>query len=216
MSGVSKSDTRRIAMWSGPRNLSTAMMYAFGQRADCAVSDEPFYGAYLKATGADHPMADEIIAAGETDPARVAAYCRGPVPGGRAVWYQKHMTHHMLPGMAMDWIADLTNVFLIRHPARVVARYARKREDILADPGAALAALCAEIGIEYDPAMLHWPAGGRAEDGVWAPVWYGAVHRSTGFGAAEPELPVLEGAYADLADSLMPEYRALEALKLAV
>ena len=64
--------------------------------------------------------------------------------------------------------------------------------------------------------MLHWPAGGRAEDGVWAPVWYGAVHRSTGFGAAEPELPVLEGAYADLADSLMPEYRALEALKLAV
>ena len=126
----------KIAMWSGPRNLSTAMMYAFGARADCAVSDEPFYAAYLAATGLDHPMRDAILASQPTDPAAVARHLAGPVPGGKAHWYQKHMTHHMLPGVPRDWMADVVNVFLIRHPARVVASYARKREaPVLADLG---------------------------------------------------------------------------------
>ena len=119
----------RIAMWSGPRNLSTAMMYAFAQRGDCAGVDEPFYAAYLAATGADHPMRDEIIATGETDPDRVAAACAGAVPRDRAVFYQKHMVHHMISGFPRDWMAGLSHVFLIRHPARVVASYAAKRQD---------------------------------------------------------------------------------------
>ena len=121
-------DPQRIAMWSGPRNLSTAMLYAFASRGDCAVWDEPFYAAYLHATGAEHPMAAEVIAAGVTDPDTVAATCLGPIPHARSLFYQKHMTLHMIPGFDRGFMRGLTNVFLIRHPARVVASYAQKRE----------------------------------------------------------------------------------------
>jgi hypothetical protein len=119
----------RIAMWSGPRNISTAMMRAFGNRPDCAVSDEPFYAAYLNATGLDHPMREAIIAAQPTDWREVAARLTGPPPGGRAVWYQKHMTHHMLPEFGRDWTDHLVNAFLIRAPEAVLASYAMKRHD---------------------------------------------------------------------------------------
>lgn len=125
-----------IAMWSGPRNLSTAMMYAFGARADCAVWDEPFYAAYLAMTGLEHPMQEAIIAAGEPDPARVAERCAAPAPSGRPHFYQKHMTHHMIEGVPRDWFDQVQHVFLIRHPARVLASYAAKRENpTLADIG---------------------------------------------------------------------------------
>ena len=128
--------TKRIAMWSGPRNLSTAMMYSFAARGDCTVWDEPFYAAYLDATGVNHPMRDDIIAAHEPDPDVVAATCRGPVPQGNALFYQKHMTLHMVPEFDRRWMRSCTNVFLIRHPARVVASYAKKREGAtLADIG---------------------------------------------------------------------------------
>jgi hypothetical protein len=116
-------------MWSGPRNLSTAMMYAFAQRPDCAVWDEPFYAAYLAMTGLDHPMRDEILAAGLTDPDAVIRACTGTNPDGKKVFYQKHMTQHMIPGVDRTWIRDMTNVFLIRDPARVIASYAAKREN---------------------------------------------------------------------------------------
>lgn len=122
-----------IAMWSGPRNLSTAMMYAFAARGDCAVWDEPFYAAYLLQTGLTHPMRDAILAAHDGDAARVAAACAAPAPGGQPHFYQKHMAQHMLPGMPLDWADDVANVFLIRHPARVVASYAKKREGPTAD-----------------------------------------------------------------------------------
>ncbi|MDZ4137224.1 MAG: HAD family hydrolase, partial [Paracoccaceae bacterium] len=87
----------KIAMWSGPRNLSTALMYAFAARGDCAVWDEPFYAAYLAATGIDHPMRDQILARHDTDPTRIAAACTGPVQKGQSLFYQKHMTLHMIP-----------------------------------------------------------------------------------------------------------------------
>jgi Sulfotransferase domain len=118
----------KIAMWSGPRNLSTAMMYAFAARGDAVVWDEPFYAPYLDQTGIDHPMRDEIIAVHEPDPDRVAATCKGPVPQGKKIFYQKHMTLHMINGFDRRWMRSCTNVFLIRHPARVVASYAKKRE----------------------------------------------------------------------------------------
>jgi hypothetical protein len=118
-----------VAMWSGPRNLSTALMYSFAARPDCAAWDEPFYAAYLAATGLEHPMRAEVIAGGETDPARVAAACAAPAPGGEGVFYQKHMTHHMIPGVPLGFMAACTNVFLIRHPARVIASYQAKREN---------------------------------------------------------------------------------------
>jgi hypothetical protein len=121
---------RRIAMWSGPRNLSTAMMRAFSSRPDCAVSDEPFYAAYLAATGITHPMNAEVLASQPQDSHRVAADMLGPVPGGKTVWYQKHMAHHMIDGFPLDWMDDVTNVFLLRSPERVLASYAQKREDV--------------------------------------------------------------------------------------
>jgi hypothetical protein len=128
--------TMKIAMWSGPRNLSTALMYAFAGRPDCTVWDEPFYAAYLAATGIDHPMRDVVIAAGIPDPTLVAARCGGSSPGGTRLWYQKHMTLHMVPAFERDFLRGLTNAFLIRHPARVVDSYAKKREaPTLADLG---------------------------------------------------------------------------------
>lgn len=123
----------RIAMWSGPRNISTAMMRAFENRPDCAVWDEPFYAAYLKATGLDHPMRDEILAADETDPARVAAGVLGPAPHGRPVFYQKHMTHHMLASFDRGFLSAVTNAFLIRRPESVLASYVQKREEVSLD-----------------------------------------------------------------------------------
>ena len=119
----------KIAMWSGPRNLSTAMMYAFGNRPDCAVVDEPFYAAYLAKTGLDHPMRDAILAAQPQDPQVVSGALSGPNPGGKPHWYQKHMTQHMIAGVPRLWMRDVVNVFLIRHPARVIASYAAKREN---------------------------------------------------------------------------------------
>ncbi len=118
----------RIAMWSGPRNLSTAMMYSFGARDDCAIWDEPFYAAYLQATGIDHPLRQQIIDAGEPDPDKVIRRCLTRPPKGKALFYQKHMTQHLLPGFDRQWMAGLTHVFLIRAPERVIASYHAKRE----------------------------------------------------------------------------------------
>jgi hypothetical protein len=126
----------RIAMWSGPRNISTAMMRSFGNRPDTAVVDEPLYAYYLRATGLDHPGRNEILAAQDDDWRRVTAALVGPVPGGRSVYYQKHMTHHLLPDTGRGWLAHVTNAFLIRDPAGVVASYARVRgEPTLEDLG---------------------------------------------------------------------------------
>lgn len=231
----------RIAMWSGPRNLSTAMMYAFGNRADFAVWDEPFYAPYLARCGQTHPMQDEILASHESDPALVAATCAGTIPGGKRHFYMKHMPHHMLEGFPLDWAESCVNIHLIRHPARVVASYGAKRDavsledigfrqqaelfeklggividshDIRAQPRAMLARLCNAIGLDFDPAMLSWPAGGHAADGVWARHWYGAVHRSTGFAGPEGALPELEGEAAQIAEAALPYFETLRAHSL--
>lgn len=239
MLGIGK---MKIAMWSGPRNLSTAMMYSFGARADCAVWDEPFYASYLATTGLDHPMRSEILTAGEQDVAKVTTRLIGENPNGTAHFYQKHMTQHMTDGVGRSWMAQVKNVFLIRHPARVIASYAKKRQgptlddigfwqqaelfeqcndpividshDIRENPEGMLTALCSALGLRFDPAMLSWPAGGHANDGAWAPHWYGAVHNSTGFAGAEGPLPQLSGDYAELADKALPFYEKLERIKL--
>jgi hypothetical protein len=155
----------RLAMWSGPRNLSTALMYAFASRADCAVIDEPFYAAYLARTGLDHPMRDAVIADGETDPDAVIARLTGPVPGGKALFYQKHMCHHMLDGFDRDWIASCANVFLIRHPARVVASFdARHENPTLDDLGVPQqSALHDEVTARGLPALIIDSADIRAD-----------------------------------------------------
>ncbi len=229
----------RIAMWSGPRNLSTAMMYSFGARDDFTVSDEPFYAAYLDATGIEHPMCAEILTSQPTDPHRVARHCAGPVPDGKRHWYQKHMTHHMIASVPTDWLNAVVNVYLIRHPARVIASYAAKREkatlkdlgftrqlelferfpgpvidssDIRANPETMLQKLCAEIGLPWDDTMLRWPAGGHKNDGVWARHWYATVHRSTGFTQADGPCPPEKSA---LLDAALPIYQTLAAHRIS-
>ncbi len=237
----------KIAMWSGPRNLSTAMMYAFAARGDCAVTDEPFYAAYLHATGIDHPMRAEVIANQPIDPTEVATHCTGPTSDGQPHWYQKHMTLHMIPAFDRTFLRHLTNVFLIRHPARVMASYAKKREsptlsdigflqqadlfdevadhlghaplvisaeDIRANPKQSLTNLCAALHLPFTETMLHWPMGPKPYDGVWAPHWYNAVHRSTGFEHAEGALPDLPPTYAGLVDQALPAYHRLAAHKI--
>ena len=239
----------RIAMWSGPRNISTAMMRAFENRRDCSVSDEPFYAAYLTATGLLHPLHDAVIRSQPTDWREVSHQLLGDVPGGRPIWYQKHMTHHMLPEFGRSWIESCANVFLIRAPEAVLASYHRKREDfslaeiglptqvelffragdrlghtppviegqdVLAEPEGMLRALCASLEIAFDPAMLAWAPGRRATDGVWAPVWYDAVERSTGFSAprAEPSFDDLPDALKPLAERARPLYETLAAHRL--
>lgn len=233
----------RIAMWSGPRNLSTAMMYAFGARSDCAVVDEPFYAAYLAKTGLEHPMRAEILASQPTQSDQVVSRLLGPIPWGASHFYQKHMTQHMVDGVPREWMQQVQNVFLIRHPARVLASFSAKYEnptltdigfpqqaelydqvlasggsalvidsfDIRRDPKGMLQKLCQALGLDWDPAMLGWPEGGHPDDGVWAPHWYGAVHRSTGFAGAEGDLPPVEN---EIVEDALPYYRKLEAVKL--
>ena len=126
----------RLAMWSGPRNLSTAMMYSFGARSDFAVVDEPFYAAYLRLTDLQHPMRNEIIGSQPTDPATVVDQLLGSIPAQKPHFYQKHMAQHMIDGVPRDWITQITNVFLIRHPARVAVSFSAKYENpTLADIG---------------------------------------------------------------------------------
>lgn len=115
----------RIAIWSGPRSLSTALMRSFGARGDCACSDEPFYAAYLAATGLAHPHRDDTLAAGERDPFRVAEALEGPIPGAAPIWFQKHMAHHMLAETPLDWMGSARSAFLIRAPERVLASAVR-------------------------------------------------------------------------------------------
>jgi Sulfotransferase domain len=119
----------RIAMWSGPRNISTAMMRAWGNRDDTVVIDEPFYACYLKTTGKKHPGAEEVIAAGETDWRKVVARLTGPISKGKQIFFQKHMTHHLLPEMDREWLGAVTNCFLIRDPREVINSYIKKGED---------------------------------------------------------------------------------------
>ena len=236
----------RIAMWSGPRNLSTALMRSFENRADCAVWDEPFYAAYLAASGIDHPLRDQVIAAGEPDPERVARACLGAVPGDAPIFYQKHMTHHLRPGFPLGWMDGVAHAFLIRAPEAVVASYGAKRADLmLADlgfveqqelferaadrrgaappvidaddlrrsPERVLRRLCRALGIAFVDAMLAWPAGPRPSDGVWAPHWYDAVYRSTGF-APPGSPPRLDATGARLAAAARPHYEILAAHRL--
>jgi Sulfotransferase domain len=123
-------------MWSGPRNISTAMMRSFGARPDTAVIDEPFYAAYLAQTGLDHPLREEVLASQPRDCRDVVAQVLGPIPQNKPIWYQKHMTHHMLPHFELEWLSGVRNAFLIRDPAAVLVSYVQKREAVeLADIG---------------------------------------------------------------------------------
>jgi hypothetical protein len=123
----------RLAMWSGPRNISTALMRSWENRPDTMVVDEPLYAHYLAETGIDHPARDEVVEAGETDWRVVVEGLLAPLPDGIRVFYQKQMAHHLLPGIGREWVGELTNVLLIRDPREVVASYLRSRSQVTVD-----------------------------------------------------------------------------------
>lgn len=233
----------RVAMWSGPRNISTAMMRAWENRPDTVVVDEPFYAAYLHRTGLDHPAREEVIASQPTDPAEVVAALQAPLPEGVAVHYAKHMTHHLLDGQDLSWLDGFRTVLLVRDPREVVASYVKSREacepgdigllqqvglldvlghtppvidaaDFLRDPEGHLRWLCDWLGIDFTERMLAWPAGPRESDGVWAPYWYDAVRASTGFAPYRARAVDLDRHDAAVAEACREPYERLHALRV--
>jgi hypothetical protein len=228
-------------MWSGPRNISTALMRSFGARNDTVVVDEPFYAHYLAVTGLDHPGRDEVMASQPTDWRTVVGTLTGPLPPGISLFYQKHMTHHLLPDIGLGWLAALSHAFLIRDPACVVASYAKVREptleelgypqqveifrryggpvvdaaDVLRDPAGVLCRLCEALGVGWDPAMLSWEPGPRVTDGVWARHWYGSVETSTGFAGYAPRPADVPDRLTSLVDAAMPYYEELAIQRIA-
>ncbi len=232
----------RIAMWSGPRTISTALMRAWENRPDTVVVDEPLYGFYLARSGVPHPGRDEIIASMPTGWPEVLDQLRSaPLPPGKTVYYQKHMTHHLLPEVDRGALRGLRHAFLIRDPRQLLASYARVRTepvladlgleqqleifrlvggpvvdaaDILRQPKPVLAALCDALGVRFDPAMLSWPAGPRPTDGAWARYWYDGVRKSTGFGPYREPSVDLPAALEPLARQGQPFYDEMYAQRL--
>jgi hypothetical protein len=238
----------RIATWSGPRNISTAMMRSWENRPDCMVVDEPLYAYYLHETGIDHPAREQVIASMPRDLRQAVDALFVPLPEGVRVFYQKHMTHHLLPDTDRAWIAGLSNVLLIRDPYEVVASYIRSRttiepddiglrqevelyeslcrvgqpppiidaKDFLGSPEQYLRWICDWLGIAFTPRMLSWPAGPRGSDGVWAPYWYEAVRRSTGFQTWRPRETHLDGHAAEVAAASFEDYAFLHERRLCL
>lgn len=233
--------TTRVAMWSGPRNLSTALMRAWENRPDTVVVDEPLYAAYLARTGLDHPGREQVLVSQPTDLATAVAALQAPVDA--EVQYVKHMSHHLLPGDDLTWTVAARNVLLVRDPAEVVASYVRSRQvcepddigllqqarlldawpepppvldagDFLRDPEAHLRWLCDWLGLDFTERMLSWPAGPRASDGVWAPYWYDAVVASTGFEPWRPREVELSPHDTAVAEACRPAYERLRALRV--
>jgi hypothetical protein len=224
------------------------MMRSFGSRSDTFVSDEPFYGCFLKTSGADHPMREEVIAAMDCDWGSVMETLRGDPPDKSPVWYQKHMWHHMAGPIGYADFSGFRHAFLIREPERMIASYLRKREsaefdafgldrqaeffereadrlghappvvdanDVLSNPEGVLSKLCTALGIAWDRAMLSWGSGRRETDGPWAPHWYGAVEKSTGFEPPETQSVDLPPEARTLADRCRPYYERLAAHRIS-
>ena len=240
------SECLRLSVWSGPRNVSTALMYSFRQRADTVVVDEPLYGHYLKSTGADHPGAGEVMQTMEQDGERVVReVILGPCE--RPVRFFKNMAHH-LPGLDPAFLDSVTNVLLIRDPTEMLPSLTRQltspalrdtglREqagildsilargeepvvldarELLLDPPGVLRRTCSRLGIPFEEAMLSWPAGPKPEDGVWAKHWYHNVHASTGFAPYRPNTEPFPQHLKPLLKECLPLYERMRDYAIGV
>lgn len=211
--------TTPICLWSGPRNVSTALMYSFAQLDDIRVVDEPLYGHYLRVSRAEHPGRDEVLATMSCDGDDVmrgllSEQSERQIPR----LFLKHMAHHLVD-LDLGFLKESCNVLLIRDPlemlpsltvqlpnAQLVDTGLERQwqlfadlqaagqspaivdsRELLLDPHNVLRELCRRIGVAFNDDMLSWPAGPRAEDGVWAPHWYHSLHKSTGFATYEPK-----------------------------
>lgn len=214
---------KAVCLWSGPRNVSTALMYSFAQRADTTVVDEPLYGHYLRVSGAQHPLREEVLAAVNSDGnAVMRQLLHEPAEEATTVLFMKQMAHHLVD-LDQSFMRRTHNIFLIRDPREMLPSLTTQLPDarledtglatqwqlferliaigqnpvvldsreLLLDPPGVLGSLCEHLDIDFTDEMLTWPAGTRPEDGIWAPHWYHAVHKSTGFApyTAKGEFP---------------------------
>jgi hypothetical protein len=238
--------TLRLNLWSGPRNVSTALMYSFAQRPDTRVVDEPLYAHYLRVSGADHPGRDDVLRAQVQDGERVVRdQILGPVD--RPVVFFKQMTHHLVE-LDRGFLGRCTNVLLIRDPREMLPSlsvqlpraelrdtgyaaatdlYEQLKElgqdppvleaaALLQNPRGVLTELCRRVGLAFDPRMLAWEPGARPEDGVWAPHWYHNVHRSRGFDAYAPKREAFPARLEPLLAACLPHYERLSARAIRV
>lgn len=238
--------TKRICLWSGPRNISTALMYSFAQRSDTKVYDEPLYAHYLNHTDASeyHPGAEAILDSMESGGHAVIDMMMAE--HGRPVVFFKHMSHHLLD-LDRSFLKDVINVILIRDPKETLHSFAKVIDNpsikdlgypdqielvnylneininpividskrLLLDPHAMLNKLCLKLEIPMDDNMLHWEAGARPEDGVWAKYWYSNIHKSEGFIEYKAKKEPLPDKLKPLLESCLPYYDQLLKLSIA-
>lgn len=236
---MTRSAPLRIHLWSGPRNVSTALMYSFAQRSDTRVVDEPLYAHYLRVSGADHPLRDAVLASQDADGANVVRdVLDGPTD--RPVVFFKQMAHHLVE-LDRGFLARAANVLLTRDPREMLPSLAENlalptlrdtgyaaqtqllgdlralgqdppvldARELLLDPRSVLTQLCERLGLRFESAMLAWEPGGRPEDGVWAPQWYGNVHRSSGFAPYKRKEEPFPRSLEPLLAECLPHYETL-------
>ena len=232
-------ETLRINMWSGPRNISTALMYSWRERSDTLVIDEPLYAHYLAHSGRVHPGTPEVLASQDNDGAAVIRdVILGDYP--TPVVFFKQMAKHLV-GLNRSFLSQSRNVLLTRDPLDMLTSFQRQIPDatlddtgfvelveilnatleqgdepividskqLLLDPPGMLTKLCDRLGLVFEPAMLSWPSGPKPEDGVWAEHWYEAVHRSTGFAPWQPKEATLLPALEPVLDASSELYAKL-------
>lgn len=234
-------EVTRIQCWSGPRNISTALMYSWRQRSDTTVYDEPLYAHYLTIDDRSHPGVEETLASQQHDADEVIRdVILGPCP--TPVLYIKQMAHH-LKGVDRSHLAHTENVLLVRHPREMLASLSVQlpgcdlsdtgltesvelldailaaggspivieTQSLLMDPVAVLSQVCDRLGLVFDPAVLSWPVGPKPEDGAWAPYWYDSVHSSTGFAPYTASTHEVPEQVVPVLNEAMPLYERLVA-----
>ena len=234
-----------LFVWSGPRNISTALMRSFENRKDTKVYDEPFYAYYLKKTNLNHPMKDEIIDHYHTNEDEVINLITKE-DNKYKIFYQKHMTHHILDETRLDWINKGRNCFLIRDPAKVIVSYLKKNtlqsiqdvgfkklyeifkllnskdpiiinsDYLLENPEKYLKILCQKLNLDFDQNMLNWPKGYRDTDGIWSKVWYQDVISSTTFNTKNSKEYIVPKTYENIYKECLDIYEEINKYAIKV